>query len=197
MLVLLHRIDVRELTTRGPHSVHKLVQSDPPLMQPKAGQVDLWLGPLDCPADMDQLMSGCLSADEAARAERFHFARDRNRFVESRSILRHILSYYWPRPPDEMSFTYGPSGKPQISATPEEVTPPAFNLSHCAGMAIYAISNGRTVGVDIERIVPEIHWAELATNFFARNEIAKLHGLPVGFRTRGFFNCWTRKEAYV
>ena len=33
--------------------------------------------------------------------------------------------------------------------------------------------------------------------FFRRGEVEKLLGLPKEEREQGFYNCWTRKEAYV
>lgn len=37
----------------------------------------------------------------------------------------------------------------------------------------------------------------LAERFFSPQEVAELNALPPAERAVGFFNCWTRKEAYV
>jgi 4'-phosphopantetheinyl transferase len=163
----------------------------------RPGKIDLWFVGLDCPPVLLNMMAATLSRDEAERGDRFHFARDRDRFLASRGILRNVLSRYLQCSPREIRFAYQISGKPQI-AYPASVTKDLrFNLSHSADAAVYAISCGRDVGVDIELICPDVPWAEVATTFFAPGEIAKLHGLSSHLRAAGFFNCWTRKEAYV
>jgi 4'-phosphopantetheinyl transferase len=163
----------------------------------QSGDVDLWLARLDYPPTLLQNMAAALSADEVARADRFHFAQDRNRFIAARSLLRSIISRYLSCTSGEIRFAYQANGKPQL-ACPVSVTPNLrFNLSHSADAAVYAISRGNDVGVDIELIRPEVPWAEVAMSFFAPGEIARLYQLPAELRAVGFFNCWTRKEAYV
>jgi 4'-phosphopantetheinyl transferase len=38
---------------------------------------------------------------------------------------------------------------------------------------------------------------DIAARFFSRNEIMNLFALPKQQQTLGFFNCWTRKEAFI
>jgi 4'-phosphopantetheinyl transferase len=161
------------------------------------GGVDLWLTRLHYPPALLQIMAATLSADEAARADRFHFAHDRNRFIAARGLLRNIISCYLSCTPGEVRFAYQSNGKPQLGFRASNSEDLRFNLSHSADAAVYAISLGRDIGVDIESICPDVPWAEVATTFFAPREIAKLHRLPNHLRAAGFFNCWTRKEAYV
>lgn len=161
-------------------------------------EVHLWLArPLDCRVALLRNMKGTLSADEAERARRFHFVQDRNRYIARRGVLRQILSYYQNCPPSEVSFTYQAWGKPQLAHSPSLTRDLRFNLSHSGDAALYAITSGRDIGVDIELIRPEIEWAEIASSFFAPREIAELRRLPAHSRSRGFFFCWTRKEAYL
>lgn len=55
----------------------------------------------------------------------------------------------------------------------------------------------REIGVDLERIDPSFLEDRIEEKFFSQNEIVELRSLPVTARPRAFFNCWTRKEAYV
>ena len=161
-------------------------------------EVDLWLVPsLDCPAGLQGALGQTLSGDESDRAARFHFAQDRNRFIAARSILREILSFYLNCCPAEVCFAYQPNGKPHLRFQPLLNKDLRFNLSHSGEVAMYAISRGREIGVDVELSRLNISWAELAGSFFATGEVAALHRLSAKDRMRGFFNCWTRKEAYV
>jgi phosphopantetheinyl transferase len=38
---------------------------------------------------------------------------------------------------------------------------------------------------------------QIAKQFFSSQEVAVLCALPVEQQTKAFFNCWTRKEAYI
>ncbi|HEX2034689.1 MAG TPA: 4'-phosphopantetheinyl transferase superfamily protein, partial [Chloroflexota bacterium] len=72
-----------------------------------------------------------------------------------------------------------------------------FNLSHAAGLALYAFATGREVGVDLERIRHLPNPEGLAEMVFSPRERAVLYGAPAAERHVLFFNGWTRKEAYV
>ena len=72
-----------------------------------------------------------------------------------------------------------------------------FNLSHSHGKALYAISRGREVGVDLEFIRCDLEAEQIAERFFSHSEIETLRALPPSLRKYAFFLCWTRKEAYI
>ncbi len=55
--------------------------------------IHLWTIPLDGPAAHRAHNAPLLSTDEAARAARFRFARDRRRFIAGRGALRRILPH--------------------------------------------------------------------------------------------------------
>ena len=64
-------------------------------------------------------------------------------------------------------------------------------------MALYALTRGPNVGVDLERIRPDFAGDDIAQRFFAPAEVAALRAVPADLRTKAFFNCWTRKEAFI
>jgi len=161
-----------------------------------ADDVHLWRASLDCDAPVLSRLETTLSSDEMARANRFVFATDRNHFVAARGILRELLGAYLVRRPAELKFRYGNRGKPALDANASD-SDLQFNLSHSGGLAIYAFSLGRRLGVDVERIRPELAGEDIARRYFAAPEVAELQALPTHLRPEGFFLCWTRKEAYV
>jgi len=141
-------------------------------------------------------LAGLLSEDECARAGRFHFRRDANRFVVGRASLRLRLAECLDVEPAAIRFSYSAYGKPEL-APPFDRSDLQFNASHTDGIGLIAAARGRRVGVDIERIrpMPDLH--EIAERMFSPAERRALRGLPPIQQPAGFFNCWTRKEAYV
>jgi 4'-phosphopantetheinyl transferase len=136
-----------------------------------------------------------LSADEISRADRFHFAKDRNHFIAARGLLRTLLSAYLGINSDELRFSYAEKGKPSLEETQHSAI--NFNLAHSHGMAIYAFAHNREVGVDLEYIREGLAGEKIAERFFSPREIETLKSVPAERRKEAFFNCWTRKEAYI
>jgi len=167
--------------------------STPPLFD---DDVHVWRASLDLATDRLHTMHTSLAPDEQARAARFKFDRDRQRFIAARGILREILGAYLSRPPASLSFTYGPHGKPGLNPN-DGGRMIQFNVSHSHGMALYAFANTREVGVDIEAIRPMTDWEDIARRFFSPQEVIDILAWPKDLQQEAFFRCWTRKEAYL
>ena len=135
-----------------------------------------------------------LSPDEHVRADRFHFEIDRTHFIVARACLRILLGHYLKRSPGEIKFSYSDYGKPQLA---DSDTTLKFNLSHSHGLALYAFTRIGEVGADIERIRSDFASEDIAQRYFSATETACLTQLPVQMRDEAFFNCWTRKEAFI
>ncbi|MDT7543434.1 MAG: 4-phosphopantetheinyl transferase [Acidobacteriota bacterium] len=166
--------------------------------RPIAVESDLhvWRIHLDqCEAVLHEF-SKFLSADEMLRADKFHFRRDRDHFVAARGALRDILGGYVGLAPGLLRFSYERYGKPALSReTGDELL--RFNLSHSHGLALCAVTRGREVGIDLELIREDSSGMEIAERFFSPREVSALRALPPSARTSAFFDCWTRKEAYI
>ena len=161
-----------------------------------AQELHVWRAHLELPAPVLGDLERTLSPEERARAARFRFAGDRNRFLAARAVLRDILARYLDCHPSEPRFSYAPFGKPVLvpSSRGNELR---FNLAHSGGLAVYAIAQRREVGIDVEEIRPLFARERIAEQFFSQPEIAELRALPVQRQPMAFFNCWTRKEAYL
>jgi phosphopantetheinyl transferase len=72
-----------------------------------------------------------------------------------------------------------------------------LQLSHSHELVLYAVTNGWQIGIDIERIQADLASEQVAERFFSPREVATLRALPPDLRQEAFFNCWTRKEAYI
>jgi 4'-phosphopantetheinyl transferase len=159
------------------------------------GRVDVWSAPLEPPPPLGTPLPGYLSPDERARAVRFVFVRDRDRFVAGRSFLRLLLAQYAGREPGNLRFHYGPNGKPALAETDCRLT---FNLAHSGALAVCAIApGGGDVGVDVERVRPIRDARGVARAAFSSGEVARLESLPESLRLQAFYEAWTRKEAFL
>lgn len=151
---------------------------------------------LDVTRDALRSAAALLSNDERQRASRFAFERDRNRFLAARGRLRELLAARLGVAPAAVQLVYGARGKPALSPHFADAEL-HFNVSHCGDVAAYAFARRREVGVDVEhvRLMPDSD--EIAARFFSRRENEAYRALDPRDKLVGFFNCWTRKEAFV
>ena len=159
-------------------------------------EVHVWRIPLSQNSAETLTWERVLSPDERAKAERFHFDKHRNQFVQARAALRFILSHYLQVDPQTLEFSYGPKGKPAL-ANQHADNSLRFNLSRREGLALIAVTRGREIGVDVELVSADLPVFEIAETTFSEAELSTLRHLPEDLHVAGFFNCWTRKEAYV
>ncbi|MBV9770481.1 MAG: 4'-phosphopantetheinyl transferase superfamily protein [Bryobacterales bacterium] len=156
--------------------------------------VRLWIVRLEASADNFARSLSSLSPEEKGRAERFRFDRHRRAFVLGRAALRALLGSYLGIANADVKFVYGRHGKPAL-ADPE--SPLRFNASNSGNLAAYAFTYGCEIGVDLEQYRALSDIENIARRFFSPEETAELLGAPESERIVAFFNCWTRKEAYI
>ncbi len=167
-----------EVPAIGPDEIH--------IWLAEAGPLEPCLGRLE--ATLDDL--------ERARCERFRFEKDRIAFLLGRGVLRCLLGRYLGLRPERLRFAVAAHGKPFLEAGPGEPTL-RFNLSHSDEVVLLGLGTEARFGVDVERIHPRASLEQIARRFFSPREVAALRGLAPELKTRAFFSCWTRKEAYV
>lgn len=168
-----------------------MADDTPARIQPK---VALWRWSLLASPAREAELWDTLSEDEQARAARFHFPRDRRRYVVGRGTLRGRLAAYLGCAPAAVALSYGEFGKPMLR-DPDCRARLSFSLSHSEELAVLAVAGGAAVGVDIERIRPIERG--FAQHSFAAEEVAMLDALPDGAYEAGVLACWTQREAYV
>jgi 4'-phosphopantetheinyl transferase len=159
-------------------------------------EVHVWRASLDLPVSQMRSLQNTLAAEEQRRAERYYFLKDRERFIVARGLLRDILGRYLKMEPGQLRFCHNSYGKPGLAGETGAETL-CFNVSHSYGLAVYAVTRGRAVGADVERIRPDLAEEDIIERFFSPREVAALRALPVDMQPEAFFHCWTRKEAYI
>ncbi len=144
-------------------------RAPPAKLSLEENEIHVWRAHLGLARQRLERLADTLSPDERTRAARFHFARDRDHYIAGRGLLRSILGKYLATEPGH----------------------------HSRGLALYAFTRRRQIGIDVEMIRPDFATEEIAARFFSPAEIAVLRSLPRELQPPAFFNCWTRKEAFI
>jgi 4'-phosphopantetheinyl transferase len=171
-------------------------QPGPQLLILPPGEVQVWQADLSVGPEELQRFADTLSPDERARAERFCFPKDQRRYTAARGLLRAILARYLMAPAADLRFCQNVHGKPALIRDTQSADL-RFNVSHSHQLALFSFALGREVGVDVEHIRTSVADERIAERFFSLPEVSALKAVPEYTRAEAFFQCWTRKEAYI
>ncbi|MEO7987158.1 MAG: 4'-phosphopantetheinyl transferase superfamily protein [Gemmatimonadales bacterium] len=155
----------------------------------KCDEIHLWRASLDANRHALTALEHTLTADELAKAGRFRFELDRDRYILAHGALRTILARYVTATPRELAFRCGAQGKPELASGVVH-----FSLSHSHDLFVCAIGHTPSLGVDVERVRPGV--AEAVGGFLSPRARRALEALPQRARRQAFFQGWTRLEAY-
>lgn len=156
-------------------------------------QVHVWCFSLLISEEKINYFLTLLNEKEQQRAKRFKFAKHQHAFIAGRGQLRILLSQYLECDPKAVEFEYNQYGKPQIKNNSHL----QFNLSHSEGVALCAVTLNNAIGVDIEYMGNDHDIIAIADRYFSTRESNELHGLQGAEKIQGFYNAWTRKEAFL
>jgi 4'-phosphopantetheinyl transferase len=161
----------------------------------KSDEAHVWHASLIASPEAMQSFHEALSGEELARAGRFKFDRDRDRYIAAHGVLRQVLARYVGCTPGELRFGANRFGKPHLA----NASGLHFNLSHSQDVAVVAIASAKTgeLGVDVEAVRPLDDLMKIAQQFFRADEAEALQRLPVTAQPLAFYRIWTRKEAYL
>jgi len=155
-------------------------------------EVHVWRILFSATAENDPRLRAVLSAEEIRRAEKFYFKKDRVAFVAAHGYLRLLLARYLHTRAEKLVFSEGEHGKPFLKNYALQ-----FNISHSQGMGLLAFDASLPLGVDVEHIRPDFGGLKIARRFFSEAEVKELSVLKGEAQLHGFFNGWSRKEAYI
>jgi len=168
------------------------------LLYSKMNGVEVVAARLDAAPRAVGELHALLSDTEKRRARRMAFGRDRRRFIVARARLRQLLGARLGVRPESVELAYGAHGKPALAPRFADADL-RFNVSHCDDVAAYVLAFGgaREIGIDIEAVRVMSDADDLAARCFSDAERAAYRALDPPDRPLGFFNCWTRKEAFI
>lgn len=131
-----------------------------------------------------------LSPSEYERAKRYHFSKDKNRFIICRAALKFLLGKQTGMDIKTIVIKEHLNKKPYLPTHPFVY----FNVAHAGEFAMIAIANN-PVGVDIEYINRNFEYNEILASIFNKSEIEAVFNSNDNLLT--FYKLWTRKEAIV
>jgi 4'-phosphopantetheinyl transferase len=178
----------RDLTVwcKGPEEA-RLEKGAPPLAD---GDAHIWFARLDDMRDQIPKYERLLDEEEQARAARFRFEVDRERYIIGHGMLRMLLSRYTGFDPIDIRFIRGRFGKPYLPGRPID-----FNLSDTKDAVLIAFAQGMEIGADLETMTRTVEHLQVAEHYFTENEIKGIKA--AGDSKRRFLELWTRKEAVL
>lgn len=193
------RFSLSPITDREPIQVTQtetlLSLNDALRLEPDA--IHAWAFSLEGDPELVQRCRVSLDAEEQRRADRFVFERDRTRYIIAHGVLRHLLSRYCEVAPESLRFEASGAGKPSLYA-PSLPAPAAqlrFNLSHSDDRALVGVSEGRELGIDLEKVRANIEALAISRNYFFGSERDAIAASPTPGNT--FFRYWVAKEAVL
>lgn len=161
--------------------------------------IQLWLAFCDEIAD-EQLLADyrhLLAEEERQKEIRFHFARDRHRYLITRALVRTTLSRYAAVAPQDWRFIEDAYGRPQIVNDDDRARRISFNISHTRRLVVVGVTSGRALGVDTEDVRERHADLQIAEHYFSAEEVAQLRATPAESQQMRFFEYWTLKESYI
>jgi 4'-phosphopantetheinyl transferase len=162
----------------------------------RENEIHVWTTHLVSDETATAEFASVLDRDERARAARFAFDFDRNRFIQSHGFLRRVLAPYTRRGAAELAFTKGNHGKPRLMPVSSDADL-HFSLSHSQDYCVVAVRLQHPLGVDVEELRDLPNAVEIAHQQFAPEESRHLAGLTGIAQRDAFLSLWTQKEAIV
>ena len=153
------------------------------------GQIHIWRAPLK---RNKEEFAKLLNQQEKDRADKFIVEHAKNNFIVARGALKLLITKYLGIKNQDLLFKQNKYGKLYIKYSRLQ-----FNISHSHDFALFIFALDHQVGIDIEFIRDDFDFIPIAQRFFSKKEFIDLVALPKEHQIRAFFNCWSRKEAFI
>lgn len=157
-------------------------------------QCAVWWAEAGC---ADPALAALLPAADRERAARQRRAEDRDRTITAWALVRILLGDLLGEEPRDVAIERhcvrcGSSdhGKPRLADTSAGVH---FSLAHSGPHVVLAVSRAGPVGIDVERLKPNVDYRRLVRNTLTADEAGVF--LAAGGRPLDFLRTWVRKEA--
>ena len=175
----------------------KCMWGDPPLnTSMDFNEIHVWRIFLDQEFKAVKALEQLLDENERLKAFRFHYESDKLRYIVRHGILKNILSKYLCFNPEKIQFKYTSFGKPFLSSSINKASY-HFNITHSKRYALLAVTRNRSIGIDLEYMLPIINMDSMIKSFLSGEEYKIMSMLSPEDRFQRFYDLWTLKEAYL
>lgn len=161
------------------------------LVKVSTGDIHVYGFSLDIAEAEVSRASHTLSDEERTRAGRLVSEPHRRHCIVAHAGLRLILSRYCAEQPHKLAIQRTAKGKPFLC----EYRLLRFNLTHSHGRAMIAVAKDREVGIDLEKIRPEVDVLSLAKRFLSDRDITFIESGGPGQHHQRFLQAWVAREA--
>jgi 4'-phosphopantetheinyl transferase len=150
-----------------------------------------WVG--DHVDHVDRFSREYLSSEEETRFRAYRSRDAAERYVVTRSLVRIVLSQHLGIAPRDIRVDRTDSGKPVVP----DAASVHFNVTHSADLILMALSDGRPVGVDVERRREVQRVRDLVARWLTEVERGEVARLTESGATPSdaFLRIWSLKEA--
>lgn len=135
-------------------------------------------------------LEALLSDDERARAARFRFEQDRERYIAGHAMMREILARHLDAEPTELRFARAEFGKPYVLGSRLR-----FNFSDTKDAVLLATADEQEIGIDLETMTRTVDHRAVSEHYFTPAETEDIG--RARDEKRRFLELWTRKEAVL
>ncbi len=154
----------------------------------------------DTPGALDGLPNadgpGLLTPDEAAAMGRWPNPSSRQRALVRRAALRQLLGAGLSTMPAQVPLWHDPSGRPRVGA-PGQRDLLGLSCSSHGAAAVFCLTPGRAVGVDLEAWTACRFAPHLAAHILHKHELKTFESLPQPLGLRWLAGLWACKEAWL
>jgi len=131
-----------------------------------------------------------LNKQEQKRWQTMTSPQRQREFICGRGGLRWLLSHYLERSPQELEISHTASGKPVLANSHWQ-----FNLSHSHELMLCAITEGVSVGVDVEYRLRPCLMERVMHRWAKVDRFQAWQKLPPQQQSEEFWRWWTQHEA--
>ncbi len=161
----------------------------------KPNTVQVWHIPLAHDRPSISALYKQLDQEEKARADKFHHANSKQRYIAAHYAVRSILADHLQVAPANLKLTTTGFNKPVLKPG-EYSSDIRFNLTHCAKLALLAITLDHEVGIDLEHMSIHRKIAPLTRRYFSDTTVAAIEKLSGTNQKAAFLRAWTQFEAF-
>jgi len=161
----------------------------------KPSDLHIWHIPFGGKVLLEQKFPPLPSAEETKQAARFTHPELHQCYLKTRWAMRDILGHYLSVAPEQVQLRYAELGKPELIPGVHELDI-RFNLTHSGDGALFAVTLGTEVGIDMEKTAQKPRPVRLAKRYFTAEVVTQLRELSEAEQQAALLQLWTQYEAY-